>query len=298
MYQDNLTIFPQNRSAKGGSMTSKPIKIVAAALLACVLSGCIEHNMLVTVKKDGSGTVTQATFMNDAFVQQMAALGGDASAVAELPMDLDALAEQAQQMGEGVSFVKADRIKSTDGRGGVRAVFSFKDITKLKLAQQPAMPVPDQMQAANDADRITFGFKKGDVCLLTINMPQPEAGDAEAAAAPQVDPAMDMDLPPEQMMMMKQMFDGFRIRIIVKVDGEIVKTNAGYVDVSGGEKQKSVVTLLDMDLGKLLGDDAMLKKLAGTAQGPAPDMNEAKKLLKDVEGLKIETEKKVTVEFK
>lgn len=276
-------------------MTSKLIRIVGAALAASILSGCLEHNMLVTAKKDGSGTITQATFMNDAFVRQVTAMGGD-PAEAELPIDLDGLEAQAQHMGEGVSFVKAERIKSKDGRSGMRAIYSFKDITKLQLSQQPDMPGPDHMRAGKKDDRITFEFKKGDACLLTINMPQPEADNAEAAPAPPVDPAMD--LPPEQMMMMKQMLDGLRIRILVKVDGEIVKTNAGHVDVSAGDKHKSIVTLLDMDIGKLVGDDAMLKKLAGAQQGQPPDLNEVKKLLKDVEGLKIETEKKVTVEFK
>ena len=70
---------------------------------------------------------------------------------------------------------------------------------------------------------------------------------------------------------------------VIKGGGDITKTNATYAD-------KNTVTILDMNIGKLLENPAQFEKLA--AMGPIKDMETAKKMLKDFPGLKIETEEK------
>ena len=50
------------------------------------------------------------------------------------------------------------------------------------------------------------------------------------------------------------MFQGFKVNIDLQVDGKIVKTNADHV-------KGSKVTLLEMDLGALLADEAKLREV-------------------------------------
>jgi hypothetical protein len=61
----------------------------------------------------------------------------------------------------------------------------------------------------------------------------------------------------------------------------VVKTNAPYVNGSR-------ITLMQMDFDKLLENEAALQKLQQTTDP---------KLLKDIPGLKIVTDPKVTIEF-
>jgi hypothetical protein len=81
--------------------------------------------------------------------------------------------------------------------------------------------------------------------------------------------------------MMKMMMRGLFIDISLSVDGPIIKTNAPYVEGSR-------VTLMQLDFDKLLEDESGLTKLQ-----QAGDL----KTLKNVPGLKIVADPKVTVEF-
>ena len=91
------------------------------------------------------------------------------------------------------------------------------------------------------------------------------------------------------------MFDGFRIRLIVKVDGDITKSNATFIEKDSKTNKKQAVTLIDLDVGKLLKDDAAFKKLA--AMGQIDDMATAKEKMKNIPGLKFEPADKIDIEF-
>ena len=81
--------------------------------------------------------------------------------------------------------------------------------------------------------------------------------------------------------MMKMMMRGLFVDVTLAVDGRIVKTNAPYV--SG-----SKVTLAQMDFDTLLASPDAMTKLQ---QASDP------KQLKDIPGLKLITDPKVTIEF-
>ena len=85
------------------------------------------------------------------------------------------------------------------------------------------------------------------------------------------------------------MFQGFKINIDLEVLGSIVKTNAEYV-------KGSRLTLLEMDMGALLEDEAKLKALQGKI-GPGVSFSEVKPYLKDIKGIKIDGPS-IRVEFK
>ena len=91
------------------------------------------------------------------------------------------------------------------------------------------------------------------------------------------------------MEMAKAMFNGFKVAIDLEVAGQIVKSSSDYVNGSR-------VTLLEMDLGELLKDEAKLKEIQAKL-GPNPSVSELKPYLAGIKGLKI-NEPIVTVEFK
>lgn len=241
-------------------------------------------------------------------------MGGEGGKVkiAEQPINVEGWKARTAQMGEGVTFVSAEKVKNESGASGERATYAFRDITKLKLSSEPAKPAPGGMAAAgpggvpaptskSEETPITFDFAKGIRAKLIVNLPQNEAPE-ETTGTPASMPAAETSslkqvgqpkqIPPQ----MKQMFEGFRCRMIVKVDGEIVKTNASFVDKNEKDGRKNLVTIFDMDIGKLLENQEQFLKLS--VLGPIRDMETAREMLKDFPGIKVETKEKVEIEFK
>jgi hypothetical protein len=287
---------------------------LAGILSIALLAGCIDATTLLFVKKDGSGLVVETVYMGKALeqmMQQMAAgFGGETAKQAgpkELPLEIEKYKAKAKKMGEGVKFVSAKRVTKADGSPGVRVVYSFPDVRKLTVSEDPDTPSspgggPGMMNAGQEKKKkknpIRFDFVKGASPKLIIKMPEAAAAkDATASPESLKAPAeMPSASPtPEQMAMMKQMFGDFRMRIMVKVDGEITDSNASHVQKDGKSGKKCLVTLLDMNIGELLANEEQFKKLA--AMGKIEDMSTAKYKLKDISGLKIEPEEKIEVVF-
>ncbi|MBW1671789.1 MAG: hypothetical protein JRJ43_09025 [Deltaproteobacteria bacterium] len=272
--------------------------------LTCVLallltSGCIDATTVVSVKKDGSGSVFDVVFigkgLQQMFQQMSAAMGGEAAASqsANSLIDIKKYKAQAATMGEGVRFISAKELKKTDGTTGVGVVYAFEDIRKLKISSDPDIPGQAEGQTSKKSNPITFDFAMDHGSKLTINLPQSNNGKKPKSSEM---PPVDMqERPSEQLAQMKQMFDGFRVRIMVKVDGEIVRTNASYVQIDTQSKKKQLVTLLDMNIGEIMKDEEVFKKLA--AMGEIRDMETASEKLKGIPGLKIETARRVEIEF-
>lgn len=275
-----------------------------ALRFTCVLallltSGCIDATTVVSVKKDGSGSVFDVVFvgkgLQQMFQQMSTAMGGEAAASqsANPLIDIKKYKAQAATMGEGVRFISAKELKKTDGTTGVGVVYAFEDIRKLKISSDPDIPGQTEGQASKKSNPITFDFARDHGPKLIINLPQSDNGNKPKSS--EMPPVATQELPSEQLAQMKQMFDGFRVRIMVKVDGEIARTNASYVETDTQSKKKQLVTLLDMNIGEIMKDEETFKKLA--AMGEIQDMETAAEKLKGIPGLKIETTKRVEVEF-
>jgi len=253
---------------------------------------------VVSVKKDGSGSVFDVVFIGKGLqqmIQQMSAsMCGEATVQSANPlMDIEKYKAQAATMGEGVRFISAKELKKTDGTTGVGVVYAFEDIRKLKISSDPDIPGQTEGQAGKKSNPITFDFARDHGPKLIINLPQSDNGKKPKSS--EMPPVATQELPSEQLAQMKQMFDGFRVRIMVKVDGEIARTNASYVQIDTQSKKKQLVTLLDMNIGEIMKDEETFKKLA--AMGKIQDMETAAEKLKGIPGLKIETTKRVEVEF-
>ena len=275
---------------------SKTLSLAAAAVICPLASGCINAVTTIRVKPDGSGTIEQTVAMKaeaaEQFAQMAAGFGGGAKAGAKAaPPELfseQEMKDAATKYGEGVTFVSSKPIKTAEYVGRV-ATYSFTDITKVRISEKPPTPkggmdTPGPKAAPED---VSFKFAKGAAgdSVVTVVFPEPDLAKkkADGTAKPKA-PAEKPD--PQQIAMMKKMFDGMHIEIGLEVAGTIVKTNSPYV-------QGSRVTLLEMDFTQLMNNDALLSQM-----GEPDSVEDAKKLLKDVKGFKINLDKEVSVEFK
>lgn len=267
------------------------IRLAAVFLVAACTSGCITAITSIKLRPDGSGTIEQTLSMSAAAAAQLATLAqgfGEAGTKAGAEPEFFSEAEMksaATKFGSGVTFVSSTPIKTADRVGRV-ATYAFTDITTLRIDQKPQtgdLPAPTE-SAAED---MLFRFSKspGGTSTLTVVFPEAKLEEARKEAAekqgtdtPTVDPA--------QLAMMKKLFEGLRVEIGVDVLGTIVKTNSPYVTGSR-------VTLLEMDFSELLTNDALLARVS-----QPKSIEEAKRLLKDVKGFKVNLDREVTIEFR
>lgn len=279
----------------GGTM--KALRLLLPLLAVFGLSGCLDVDKTITVNPDGSGTVVETVLMSKAALAQMkemaAGFGSKDGADNGLNLaDEKKAREEVAKMGEGVTFVSIKKLSNEKGEGAV-TTYSFKDITKLKVDQNPSSAAP-KMGGGPDEDKskaetIGFAFTKGSVSQLTIKMPQlvneKDLKDAQATkdAAAGEDDNSDM-----AMEMMKGMFKDMRIGISVVVAGKIEQTNAQFHDASR-------VTIMEMDMNKLLANPEKFKAMS---KAKPETLEAAKALLKGIDGIKIETAPEVKISFK
>ncbi len=265
-------------------------KVATVVLVATLCTGCIRSATVINVKADGSGTVEQTMLVNLGLMKGMlGGLGGQSTPAPGALNEAD-LKRTATRMGEGVTYVSAEPVKSPDGFEGTKAIYAFTDVTKLRVDQDPNLSGPTMggiSTPPKDSNPVTFAFAvAGGLNTLTVSLKdEPKPADGKTPA-PTGGPDMDN---PQMMEMMKSMFKGFKVSIDVVVDGAIVETNADHV-------AGSRVTLLEMDMETLLKDEAKLKELQKVL-GPGASVSELKPYLKDVKGLKINGPV-VTIAFK
>jgi hypothetical protein len=269
------------------------IRLGVITLVALCTSGCLTAITSIKVRPDGSGTIEQTLSMTAAAAAQVATLakgfGGEAAAKDAAEPDFFTEAEMkaaATKFGSGVTFVSSTPIKTADRVGRV-ATYQFTDVTKLSIDQKPQTGELGGAPASESAEHMLFRFTKqpSGTSLLTVVFPEAqleearkEAADKQGSATPKIDPS--------QMAMIKKLFDGLRVEIAVDALGTIVKTNSPYV-------QGSRVTLLEMNFSELLTNDALLSRVA-----QPKSIEDAKRLLKDVKGFKVNLDREVTIEFK
>lgn len=272
---------------------SKRGAVAAAAALVLALTGCIDTNVKVSVKPDGSGTVEKTIVVSKALVEFMKGMGsgGDSAAVEASLVDEKSLKAQAAGMGSGVAYQSAVKV-STDKGNGYKATYAFKDVTKLKINQNPTNDINLPSMGASGGSSsntpqefITFGFAKGSPAVLTVVLPKPsKETEAKAKTAKQQTNTAEAA---QMMEAFKPLYENLRIAVSVEVQGRIVETNAAHV-------KGAVVTFVDVDFGKVLSDDAMFRKLSNNQQSSVAETME---LLKSFPGVVFESAPTVRVKF-
>jgi len=252
------------------------------------LNSCLQVESTISLKKDGSGTVTENLIFGEQMVQMMqmgmaqaAQAGGKAKDPFAEMLDKKKAAERALKMGEGVELVSVTKIDA-DGKLGVRTVFKFADINKLDYNTADAMNMGDKgpkQEKNEDADKPTFKYADG---KLVISQKHPKGKDAaEAIKEEEKEDPMEA----QGLAMMQGMMKDMRMTMKMKFESGIAKTNATYVD-------GDTITIMEIDFGKVVKDPKKLKALQGG------DFEKTKKALEGIDGIKFEAKETVEVELK
>ena len=259
------------------------------------IAGCIDVKTKIKVNKDGSGTIEETMLMSSEMVQMMkqfmSGFGADSTNTQEFNLyNEEELKNKASDYGEGVQFLSGKELKR-DGREGYAAIYSFADLNKLRFDQNPDSKMPEGVEAAEQEpvqkEYITFKFDRNDGSEITINMPPASKESEKTDLTIDTGDTSTDSLNTGDLSKLTAMLKDFNISLVVETDGEIKETNASYVD-------KSSVTLFDLNFNLLLNDPEKLKALKKINAG---NIEEVKDLLKDVTGIKIETNNPVKIKF-
>ncbi|HPX62069.1 MAG TPA: hypothetical protein PLN25_09935 [Deltaproteobacteria bacterium] len=273
-------------------------------LLMCLLSGCFQVERTVVVKPDGSAMVEETFLMSKKALQAMSEAFGEKGSAKQPDDDFGLedpkkLKAAASSMGEGVSFVRSEKI-SSEQFAGYKAFYSVADINKLTLSSAPPK-VNGKQEKADPSRAARFVFTPGDTATLQISSPRPPTAkkaaektvtdgklkNSDSVAKPESKPQ-----PPaggKDMEMLRQFFEGMRFALSVRVEGEIVETNATH-------REGETVVLADIDFGKLLSiapDE--LAKLSNAQNG---DMQQAMEMLKHLPGVKVDLNEQIRIRFR
>ncbi len=267
---------------------------LAVLLLSTIpVAACLTSSTLITVKPDGSGTIEQTTTMSPEAFAQVAQLTsglgatgerGRGGAVPDLFSETEARAA-AGNLGTGVTFVSSEKIKTAEAEG-LKAVYAFADVTKVRINQKPSAPaagMPGMKMGGSGPDDIHFRFARqpGGTSVVTLVFPEVTPDQVKRAQSGETAKSAD----PQALSMAKLILKDLRISIALQVAGRIVRTNSPHV-------QGQRVTLLDMDFNQLLADESILQKLQGI-----DSLEQAKTLFKGVKGFTFNFDREVTVEF-
>ena len=143
--------------------------LLAAAAAVISLSGCLDVETEVLVKKDGSGRVKQTFLMKKEFVDMIGAMQGQENYTL---LNKDELREKPGAMGKGVTFLEATPLERA-GFSGYTVLYRFTNIEELRLNQNPGEAVPDEASGEDSTEEIVrFSFEDGRTNKLKILMPE------------------------------------------------------------------------------------------------------------------------------
>lgn len=274
---------------------------LALPVLALLLSSCFQHEMVLNLKKDGSGTLTEEKVLGAqmlGMMEQMAAGFGGAGGGAKAPDPLADMASEERakkrcsELGEGVRLKGIERIERNGGKG-VRITYEFDDVNKLVLhtddgsKQDGGKGGPGAAPQAAAKPRQPIGLNYAG-SVLTVRMPKPEPKEDASGEVAGQDPGAGRLDDPQAMEMAKEMFADMRMAIRIRAEGGIASTDATHAD-------GNTVTLMEMDFGKLTKNPEHLKKLASMDKNnPAAAMES----LKGIDGIRFETKPEIKIELK
>lgn len=237
---------------------------------------------VLRVGADGAGTIThRMVYSNQALAQlrqfaMFAGRGGNGGAPFD-PLSQQQARDMAASIGPGVTYVSSTPVAETNGQGR-EAVYSFTDVSTLRISTQPAAPgnLPINTPALNSSESITFSLTRetSGNAVLHIFVPEPNFLDALGSPAAA-----------QQIGMVKAMLAGAKVLLLAEPIGALARTSSPYVD---GDR----VTLLEVDLDRILQDETLLPRLQAAK---TPD--EAKAIVQAAPGLKINLDRDITIEF-
>lgn len=272
-------------------MTPGRLLFLLLALPGILLGGCVDVDTLIQVRTDGSGTVTQKVMVSERLVAPLRALteglgGGEVEGRSLVMPDEADMAARAEAMGPGVRLLDVQARRRDDAEGYV-ARYAFDDVRALRINQNPGNLAPTAgagAQRLGGAEHITFDFSPGPPAELTVVFP--ERGGREAEPRPPRG-RPDGPGPDDLRAQFGNLFKGLRVAMAVQVEGTVLETDATH-------REGSRVTLMAIDFEELLAAPEYLDELA---ERRPRSLEEAKELLRDFPGIKLELAPVIRIRF-
>jgi len=193
----------------------------------------------------------------------------------------------AKDYGENVVYVSYKKIDNENWEG-YQAIFSFDDVTKIKISPDPDSKIDmgdEASENVQEEEYYFFKFVKGNTPQLIIDRPTIELNDETDENNDSDESEQIEDEAGEEFV---KMMEGMKIDIAIEVEGEIINTNATYV-------QGSRVTLFQMDFSEMMKNKEGFEEFK---KNEPKNIEEMKKYLEKLPGIKLEVEKPVTINFK
>ncbi|HHS14131.1 MAG TPA: hypothetical protein ENN03_10255 [bacterium] len=200
----------------------KRIGMIALILVVMMITGCVDTHTIISVRKDGSGILTQKILsdptLKNMFTGVAEQVGGEPEDIEDDLLNNKKYQEKASRMGEGVRFVSVRKVSNKKGLTGVEVVYAFDNIEKINMNVFPDSPMIDGMTETMDADiqdtgpgnGIYFEFFRGNPATLIIRMPARDESEFNDEYEDEQDE--DMEDWFEGMDMMKMFMENLRIR--------------------------------------------------------------------------------------
>lgn len=247
-------------------------------VVVCILmSGCFHSERVITVNKDGSGTIVE-TFMLSTVIGKIP--GGDLSF-----HDPEALKSNASKFGEGVKYVSS-KLLETETMKGNEAIYSFDNIANLRITEDVSSELMNEGVDYASLNSFQFNFKSGNIAELEVILPETEAEEVswEDLESGDID-EQEMNAALE---MVRGMCSDMKVTTKIVINGDITDTDAD--NVNGNE-----ITLHEIILKEVLTDSKSMLLMRQMEQSEPTQM---KDLVVDFPGIKFETKDKFVVKFK
>jgi len=265
-------------------MRDRSLAVLFVVAAGTVSGGCFDSTTVLRVGGTGAGTLQQRTIVKKAALAQLRSFGGAGGGRASLdPLSEDQARALASSLGPGTVLVSSTVINTSDGEGR-ESTYSFPDVSQLHVSEQPAAPgdVAIHTPGLNtDSPAITLSLTRTPEgnAVLHIVVP-PLALFAGPNGSGGVNPAVI-----QQLQALRGVLAGAHLLVAVEPLGRLVRTSSPYVD---GQR----VTLLEVDLDRVLGDPTLVPRLQA-----AKTLDEIRAIVRDAPGLKINLDPDITVEF-
>jgi hypothetical protein len=307
-----------------------PLRVLSALAVAVLFAGCFQSEVVVSVKPDGSGTVTETMLMSKAMADQMKQMAegfakgfsdsADEAAKKADPgakvttetsakgfdlMDEKKLKEAASKMGNGVTYVSTKKISNAKGEGYV-ATYAFTDINQLRIDQDRSDALPDAGGLGGPGGPGAPGApggaekKKEKSEPITFQFKKGKVAELiikNPQGAPDAKPDKSKaekpaaeDTPGGEEMAMAMMQQMFKDMKLVVA----VEVAGKIVKTDAEYVAGNRATLMEMDFGKLMANPEKFKQIS---KANPKTVEETKALVKGVEGIKVESKPSVSIQF-
>jgi hypothetical protein len=225
------------------------IRLCHLLVATTCLAGCLQQLQVIKLRPDGSGTIEVTATVTRKMADMMGApTKSTPQTVGQQQKLEDEILLSASRYGE-VTLLSTQVIDTAE-QAGVRAIYGFKDVTKVKLRGTPDPPIPQLggPKSQEPADSVSFRFatERDGTKVLTV-------------VSPDGSPNKQKDWPTKKadnrdVAEMKEIFSGMKFAGWIEVEGTIVKTNSPH-------REGSKVILYEFDFDQILTDSEGFNKL-------------------------------------